>query len=557
VNQPVEPNRPDDARDRPTTDRRAALQDPLVRFDARVLDPTTAVRLTNGEQPSPTVYVGDTLLVTAADRAEAEELLEALAKAVDSTDLPLEWVRDNPFRENDDPDHDQRARLLNLAAEQKLPLVFPARFVSSTNRPAPAVDVWPLLQAIRQLGRDGDDQAKRLSAAVGLNHLMSAAADISGNPFMRGTAAIFGNPFMRGTATIGGNPFMRGTASGVASYAAAGSGGRGPVSVVLQPPLRRPKTERPHVVVLDTGVGAHPWFVAQAVQAGLQYKDLGGQLQWIGKDPSDPEVELTDPEGKGAIPDPMTGLLGSHSGHGTFIAGLLRQTCAEADITAVRVMDADGVVPELILTDALLGLGVVQSQALAKPDEVQAIDAVVLSLGYYSETGDDVTYTAGLRNLIITLASMAVAVFCAAGNDSTLLRSYPAAFADDPAFKGGSCLPVASVAALNPDLTVALFSNEGDWVNAEAPGVNVVSTAPTSAAGAWMQDTYFVGPRKTHRGTIDPDAFVAGFSTWSGTSFAAPVLAGRYLATLAEKPIPRSVADRRSLIGLGRTASGG
>lgn len=547
MNQPVEPNRPDDARDRPTTDRRAALQDPLVRFDARVLDPTTAVRLTNGEQPSPTVYVGDTLLVTAANRAEAEELLEALAKAVDSAGLPLEWVRDNPFRENDDPEHDQRARLLNLAAEQKLPLVFPARFVSSTNRPAPAVDVWPLLQAIRQLGRDGDDQAKRLSAAVGLNHLMSAAADISGNPYSKGMAAIFGNPYSKGMSTIFGNPYSKGMAAGIASYSAAGSGGRGPVSVVVPPPRRSAEAQRPLVVILDTGVGGHPWFDAQPVTIGLQFPSAANPQGWVGLDPTDPEVIRTDPEGAGAVPDPMTGLLDSHAGHGTFIAGLIRQACADADITAVRVMDSDGVVPELMLTDALTGLGLVQG------DGATSIDAVVLSLGYYAETAEDVTYTAGLRPLVLSLGALGIGVFCAAGNDSTLNRSYPAAFSDDPAFTDGVHLPMAAVAALNPDSTVALFSNEGKWVNAEAPGANLVSTAPKLAQGAWSQDTYLIGPDGTRRGTVDPDSFVGGFSTWSGTSFAAPVLAGRYLAKLAETSVPRTVKARAKLIGLGRT----
>ena len=98
---------------------------------------------------------------------------------------------------------------------------------------------------------------------------------------------------------------------------------------------------------------------------------------------------------------------------------------------------------------------------------------------------DDKTYTAGLRLLILALSAMEVAVFCAAGNDSTQRRSYPAAFCDDPAFADGAHLPMASVAALNPDSTVALFSNDGDWVNAEAPGANLVSTAPVLAQGAW------------------------------------------------------------------------
>ena len=245
----------------------------------------------------------------------------------------------------------------------------------------------------------------------------------------------------------------------------------------------------------------------------------------------------------------MTGMLDSHSGHGTFIAGLIRQTCADADITAVRVMDSDGVVPELMLTDALTGLGVVQA------DGSTTIDAVVLSLGYYSETAEDATYTAGLRPLVLALTALGIGIFCAAGNDSTLKRSYPAAFCADPAFADGLHLPMASVAALNPDSTVALFSNEGDWVNAEALGANLVSTAPSLAQGSWAQDTYLDGPDGTRRGTVDPDCFVGGFSTWSGTSFAAPVLAGRYLARLAEKPVARTVAARAILIGLGRTRS--
>jgi subtilisin family serine protease len=246
----------------------------------------------------------------------------------------------------------------------------------------------------------------------------------------------------------------------------------------------------------------------------------------------------------------MTGLLGSHAGHGTFIAGLLRQACADAHITAVRVMDSDGVVPELRLTDALTALGIVQT------DEKPFIDALVMSLGYYCESGDDVTYTAGLRRLVLALAARGVAIFCAAGNDSTQRRCYPAAFADDPSFQDGGRLPMACVAALNPDSTVALFSNDGDWVNAEAPGANLVSTAPVVAQGAWTQDTVTVGPGSTQRGTVDPDSFSGGFSTWSGTSFAAPVLAGRYLAALVKTDVARNAKTRRPLLAFKRSRIG-
>ncbi len=234
MNQPVNPDGPNDrARDQ----GRRFLEDPLTRFDARVLDPSTAVRLTTGEAPSATVYVGDTLLVTASDRDDAEELLELLRKAVELSGLPLRWLERNPFRPSDDPEHDRRARLLTLAAEFKLPLVFPVRFESASDGPAPAVDVWPLLQAIRQAAFDDGDM-RRLSRAVGLNHLMSRRPRISGNPFMRAQRASSAIPSAwhghRSTAI----PSPRGWRPDSSSYASAGSGGRGPVSVVLPPPLR-------------------------------------------------------------------------------------------------------------------------------------------------------------------------------------------------------------------------------------------------------------------------------------------------------------------------------
>lgn len=552
--QPGEPTEPDQSRRAGEPASPFVLEDPLIRFDARVLDPTTAARQPGGSAPSATVYVGDTLLITATDQQDAQQLLSLLADAVKASGLPIGRIpeeRNNPFENNGDPDHDARARLLRLAAERKLPLVFPVRFASTSAAPAPAIDVWPLLQWIRYAGRPeaADDKAARLSRAVGLNHLMTAAAMIGGNPYTRGASVIVGDPYTRGASALAGNPYTRGAASGATSYLVAGSGGRGPVSVVLPPPRRTSEKAVPHVVVLDTGVGEHDWFNAQAVQAGLRYIDPAKPADppvVIGMDTDDLAVQASDPEGDGAIADPMLGLLATHAGHGTFIAGLLRQQCPDAEITAVRVMDSDGVVPEVMLTDALTGLGIIQV------DGKDPIDALVLSLGYYSETGDDIEYTAGLRPLVVSLSSMGVAVFCAAGNDSTSLRSYPAAFADDVAFVDGQHIPMASVAALNPDSSVALFSNDGDWVNAEAAGANVVSTAPMRASGAWNADTSFEGPFNTSRGTIDPDSFVGGFCTWSGTSFAAPVLAGAYLASIVREEIPRSIAKRSPLVGLGR-----
>jgi subtilisin family serine protease len=106
---------------------------------------------------------------------------------------------------------------------------------------------------------------------------------------------------------------------------------------------------------------------------------------------------------------------------------------------------------------------------------------------------------------------------------------------------------LVSVAALNPDGTVALFSNDGDWVIAQAAGANVVSTAPTRIQGGLSPAASVeVGGRV--RSAIDPDEFSGGFATWSGTSFAAPILAGKFLAFLADLAGPIDVPTRQKLV---------
>ncbi len=508
--------------------------DPFVRYEARVLDPAVAVRLPGGPAPTGTVYRGDVLLVTADSQegaAARTAALAALAAGLDLRPREPDAFTEIDGRDQQAPDtvaHNRRARVLGLAAAAGIPLVVPVTFESTLDGPAPAVDVWPLLQAVRA---SGDDD---LIGSVGLDHLMFSA--VTSDPYIRGTAAISGNPYIRGTVSIAGNPYIRGTASGVDQYLQGGSGGHGPVSVVLAPPLAAEGRCRPRVVVLDTGIGQHPWFTAQPAESSITLPNGDP----VGMDPNDADAIATDPEAAGAVPDGMTGLLSTHAGHGTFIAGLLRQTCPEAQISALRIMDGDGVVAEGELDTALTGL------AVALQDT--PIDALVLSLGYYAETDDDATYTAGLEVLLLHLAERGVTTFAAAGNDCTERRSYPAAFADRPAFGNPAVSPLVSVAALNPDGSVALFSNDGPWVTGEAAGANVVSTAPVLASGAWSADTSLSGPGGRPRGTIDPDQFSSGFATWSGTSFAAPVLAGTYLAALVQEKCPSDPAERRKLV---------
>jgi serine protease len=171
------------------------------------------------------------------------------------------------------------------------------------------------------------------------------------------------------------------------------------------------------------------------------------------------------------------------------------------------------------------------------------------STSYYHETPDDVLFDPTMYDLLELMGECGTVVVASSGNDSTARPVYPAAFAP---WEGGggkparpSCVPILSVGALNPDGTVALFSNAGPWVRAYRPGAAVVSTIPPFQGGyePIARTTAFGRLRES----IDPDDFTAGFAVWSGTSFSAPFLAGqvakRLLPLLPKLDEPDSVDD--------------
>jgi subtilisin family serine protease len=119
-------------------------------------------------------------------------------------------------------------------------------------------------------------------------------------------------------------------------------------------------------------------------------------------------------------------------------------------------------------------------------------------------------------------------------------------------------VPLVSVGALNPNgRTIALFSNGGDWVRSYRPGASIISTLPTTfnASGqpGWALDIPGEGPRSS----IDPDDFTGGFASWSGTSFAAPYLAGEIAAALLSGRCGGvDAVDRASTLARGWAALG-
>lgn len=329
------------------------------------------------------------------------------------------------------------------------------------------------------------------------------------------------------------------------SYVRSARGGPIPVSMSMRPPTPRALgggfDRRPVIAVLDTGISAHEWFGTTGRDAGLP---PGGFIREL-KEVQDAITASSREAGTAArliedfwdvdVPaNPLTGELDRHAGHGTFIAGIIRQVAPDSEVAVARIMAGDGVAYESDLLAALERL-VEQVRAAQAPggNPSDMIDILSISMGYYIETLDDETETTEFSCRLNELADLGVLVVAAAGNDATTRPFYPAALATVAPEGGGQ--PVLSVGALNPNGTRAFFSNQAPWVHAWATGAAVVSTFPKLRGS--------VGPasaiRELDRESLDPDDFTSGFAMWHGTSFAGPHAA----AVLANKLIEQADAE--------------
>ncbi|MBK8077908.1 MAG: S8/S53 family peptidase [Kineosporiaceae bacterium] len=175
------------------------------------------------------------------------------------------------------------------------------------------------------------------------------------------------------------------------------------------------------------------------------------------------------------------------AGHGTFVAGVVQQVCPSAQITMYKALDSDGVGREDELATTLL-------QAAADGHEI-----MTLSLGTDTADGEPpLALQLAMRRLAAEYPE--VLVIAAAGNDGNDTEMWPAAFKN-----------VVAVAALTAELQPTEWSSRGDWVSCSTVGEGIVSTfvdgTETAAAGGSV-----FGP--------------SSWAMWSGTSFAAPQIAG-------------------------------
>jgi thermitase len=169
-------------------------------------------------------------------------------------------------------------------------------------------------------------------------------------------------------------------------------------------------------------------------------------------------------------------------GHGTHVAGLLALAAPEAQIMPLRTLDQNG-------------RGTIWAQIKAVRYAI-AHGATVINLSYsfdepsliFADVLSRVTCSRGAEPMCQSPQQPGVVVVAAAGNSGLAVREYPAA---------DRAPGILAVGATTRADNVAAFSTYGAWVPIGAPGDCILSTAPGG-----------------------------GYATWSGTSMAAPLVAG-------------------------------
>lgn len=481
--------------------------DVLDRHRAAVLSPQTAVLIAGQARPLPTAYRLDVLLVP--DDMWASATIEVLNSVLADGGLVLD-AQSGP-------------------TGSTLPRPVPIRVLPGS---APVVvDAWVVLQTLRAALAAGELPAADVDR-LSLDHLLYGAA--------------FAGP--GGTEMDGVHMPTGGSGlDGINAYGRAGYGGRIPVALALTPAPRRPVAgggRRPVVAVLDSGAGEHPWLSREVVSVrnSVQEAVIAASIASVGR--TGPAI--TTPQDGPAVDDPLVGTLTSHFGHGTFIAGLLRQLAPDADIQVVRVMHSDGVAYESEVLCALWALAREVRALRAGDDRIAPVDIVSLSFGYFDESPDSVM--PAIAMLIDELTSLGITVVASAGNSATTRQFLPAALA--PRFTDGDRAPLLAVGALNPNGTRALFSDDGPWVSCFATGASVVSAFPISAQGSAAAANRVPG---LHRESLDSDDFSSGFAMWSGSSFAVPVVVAR-LAEALSRAVVREDSSSAAAVGRARAA---
>ncbi len=236
------------------------------------------------------------------------------------------------------------------------------------------------------------------------------------------------------------------------------------------------------VVVVDTG-----WNPTSATD---------GRTPWL--DGVTGDDELNDPAH-----------LRRYAGHGTFIAGVVR--CMAPD-TQVFV--------EGFCIGGVGGGGILESDMVVQLEEALTHDPQVINLSAGCRTRMDLPSAAFDTFYEEHLKGKDCVLVAAAGNDSTAAPFWPAAF--DWAVGVGS---------LDRNGRISEFSNYGVSADVYALGRNHVNAFP---------DGRFTCRETPAKGDIR--VFRTGMARWSGTSFAAPIVAGLIAREICEHGVTAAEA---------------
>lgn len=269
---------------------------------------------------------------------------------------------------------------------------------------------------------------------------------------------------------------------------------KAPTSSVMPAPDRALPVRPPHAAAFNTIIGVLDSGLAGGLHNadGLRPTLLGldaASLQRIAGDSDVPSRPIG--------PYPADNYLDPVAGHGTFIAGIVEQLTPGCVIRVRGVFEPEGDVSVQTLAPALWQL-------------MSKVGPSIVNFSF-GGTGRDIMFESVINHYHYHEQPRVVFV-AAAGNEGSCVEQYPAALPS-----------VIGVAALGPT-GPAPWSNYGKWVDACAPGADIVSSFFAE----------FDGDTPPING-LDSDDFVQ-WATWSGTSFAAPVV----VAALAREMVTTS-----------------
>lgn len=295
-------------------------------------------------------------------------------------------------------------------------------------------------------------------------------------------------------------------------------------------PQEHTLSRRPVVAVVDTAIGHHPWLEpVDAAPAATPFWSIADFTP-----PAPTPSQIADLPKDWNESGPATRAYG----HATFIAGIVRQLAPDARVLSLPVMtDAGFATTESVLAALRWLAGRVELAQNQQPGGL-FVDVVNLSCGWYRGKEEPEFRAADHRTVLDALAQAGVRVVISAGNRATSEPVYPAAFARDQ-IEDGLPTPLVSVGALDPDGSLAAYSNTGCWVRLLAPGTGLISTVPPASGEPWFTPTL-----DDHGCPLpNPNHLARGFARWGGTSFAAAWVSAKIAARLIDGPYAERLSD--------------